>query len=223
MKIKRLDFVIIVVLLISMATLPMIGWNVEATEYNAKVNTGIPALTFWYAPLSLTEDEYIKISLEVNGAADFIFLSASQFNNYKNSLSFNYYPSFSSFNSDHLSVTGQIPSDGVYYIIVSNSGGLNSLTLEGKIIASDDPITVYSGIPSLLMILILVAVIIVIALVFNYSKKQKRNTQNYSNTINGTPQNPMPSTEPNLFCSRCGNKIPLNSTLCPFCGQQVRR
>ena len=121
--------------------------NCAATEYSQDVSSGIPAFHYWAAPLSLNAGQYVHIQLQVNGAVDFYFMTASDYSKFTNLQSFQYYSGLSRLNANSIDANGLVPTAGTYYIVASNTGGLNSVSMTGHITASMNPVSSASNIP----------------------------------------------------------------------------
>lgn len=105
----------------------------------------------------------------------------------------------------------------VQYPTVSNVGGAgltNNTTSNNSDNDSDDS----SGTIAVVVLLVIVSIIVVAVIV---SRKKNNETANYTQ-IYHTPEPPS-KTEPVIYCTKCGQALPLDSDFCHKCGTKIEK
>lgn len=105
----------------------------------------------------------------------------------------------------------------VQYPAVSNVGGVgstNNTTSNNLDNGSDDN----SGIIAVVVLLIVFAVIVVAVVI---SRKKNNEPANYTPIYNTPTPEPPSKPEPVIYCTKCGQALPLDSDFCHKCGTKV--
>ena len=105
----------------------------------------------------------------------------------------------------------------VQYPAVSNVGGVgltNNTTSNNLDNGSDDN----SGIIAVVVLLIVFAVIVVAVVI---SRKKNNEPANYTPIYNTPTPDPPSKPEPVIYCTKCGQALPLDSDFCHMCGTKV--
>ena len=97
---------------------------------------------------------------------------------------------------------------------VDGVGSTNDTTSNNTDNNSDDN----SGIIAVVVLLIAVAVIVVVVVV---SRKNNNEPANYTPTYNTPTPEPSSRPEPTIYCTKCGQALPLDSDFCHKCGTKV--
>lgn len=105
----------------------------------------------------------------------------------------------------------------VQYPAVSNVGdvgSINNTTSNNSGKDSNDN----SGIIAVVVLLIVVAVIVVAIVI---SRKKNNEPDNYTPTYNTPTPEPLSRPESTIYCTKCGQALPLDSDFCHKCGAKV--
>lgn len=150
-------------------------------------------------------------------------MDSTQFSNFKSLRTFSYLVPLSAENANSIDSTGQVPYGGTWYLVVSNTGGLNSLSLTGHITASMSLTTAQTGLPVGLILLVVGVVVIVLVIVVVVVAGRKL----YEVRKSRQPQVQQPSAGymtqyqgQNLFCQHCGAQLGPGAQFCPRCGRR---
>jgi len=106
----------------------------------------------------------------------------------------------------------------VQYPTVSDVGGVGSAhntTSNNTNDNTDDS----SGIIAVVVLLVIVAVIVVVVIVSR--KKNQSEPANYTPIYNTPTPEPPSKSEPVIYCTKCGQALPLDSDFCHKCGTKV--
>ena len=108
----------------------------------------------------------------------------------------------------------------VQYPTVSNVGGVgstNNTTSNNPNDNTDDS----SGIIAVVVLLVIVAVIVVVVIVSR--KKNQSEPANYTLIYNTPTPEPPRKPEPVIYCTKCGQALPLDSDFCHKCGTKIEK
>lgn len=105
----------------------------------------------------------------------------------------------------------------VQYPTVSNVGGIGSInnnTTNNMNDDSDDN----AGIVAVVVLLIVVAVLVIAVVI---SRKKNNEPTNYTPIYNTPTSEPQSNPEPTIYCTKCGQALPLDSDFCHKCGTKI--
>jgi hypothetical protein len=198
----------------------------SAYDYDEEISEGLPAFYYRSFRLILDKDQYVHLDLHVTGSANFYFVDADGYENFKMASAFSYYGPLSEEHTNEIDRTSQVPYAGTWYVIVDNSDGLNSLSLTGQISAYTNPLSepvsecggvslamlALIGIAVVGAVILVVIVVIVVAGRLQSGGQDKRQLRPQGNSIPGGLE----------YCPYCGHAL-RGGIMCWECGRRVDR
>ena len=100
---------------------------------------------------------------------------------------------------------------------VGRVGSTNNTTSNNTNDNTDDS----SGIIAVVVLLVIVAIIVVVVIVSR--KKNQSEPANYTPIYNTPTPEPPSKPEPVIYCTKCGQALPLDSDFCHKCGTKIEK